>query len=162
MQYIAMILGVFGLDMFMKDKIEEKDMQETGMPEEKQACRGMLLIRNHHNKGAFLNAGESNQKVVAALSVFLTVFVTLVFIATLTTKGSGLLKCGLSLLLGGAYSNTYDRLKRQYVVDYVSFNVPWKGLRQVVFNIGDFGIMLGALLSVFAGTNTEDKDNVSM
>ena len=58
-----------------------------------------------------------------------------------------MLKWGLTLLLGGAYSNTYDRLARKYVVDYVSFNGPFR-LRNVMFNIGDFCIMIGALISV--------------
>ena len=59
-----------------------------------------------------------------------------------------MLRVGLSLLLGGAFSNTYDRLKRKYVVDYVSFGVKWKKLRQVVFNISDFCIITGALLAI--------------
>ena len=50
-------------------------------------------------------------------------------------------------MLGGAYSNTYDRLVRKYVVDYVSFRVPGR-LKKVIFNIGDFCIMIGALLCV--------------
>ena len=60
-----------------------------------------------------------------------------------------MLKAGLSLLVGGAFSNTYDRLKRKYVVDYISFGVKWKGLRKVVFNVSDFCIIIGALLAAF-------------
>ena len=37
---------------------------------------------------------------------------------TLGQKGKAALKLGLAFLLGGAFSNTYDRLKRKYVVDY--------------------------------------------
>ena len=81
------------------------------------------------------------------LSVLLTIALTAMFVVTLGQAGRGLLKWGLTLLLGGAYSNTYDRLARKYVVDYVSFNVPFR-LRNVIFNIGDFCIMIGALISV--------------
>ena len=49
-----------------------------------------------------------------------------------------MLKTGLSLILGGAYSNTYDRLFRKYVVDYVSFEVRNPRLRNIVFNLSDF------------------------
>lgn len=52
----------------------------------------------------------------------------------------------MALLLGGAYSNTYDRLTRKYVVDYVSFPVKNARLRKIVFNVSDFCIMIGALL----------------
>ncbi len=75
---------------------------------------------------------------------------TVLFVVSLTKAGSSTLKWGLTMLLGGAYSNTYDRLRRKYVVDYVSFQVPVKKLRQVVFNIGDFCIMAGAALVVIA------------
>lgn len=145
MKYFAVILGIFGLEWKIKNHIEETKNFDT----EEEKCGGMLLIRKHHNKGAFLNAGQSRQRAVAALSVLLTVFLTTVFVLTLGQAGKGMLKWGLTLLLGGAYSNTYDRLARKYVVDYVSFNVPFR-LRNVIFNIGDFCIMIGALLSAVA------------
>lgn len=109
---------------------------------------GRMLIRKHHNRGAMLNAGEKNRTVVAALSLFLTAVLVPVFIISLGRRGNGLLRTGLALLLGGAFSNTYDRLKRKYVVDYLSFGVKWKWFRGIVFNISDFCIMIGALLSV--------------
>ncbi len=143
MQYLAVILGIFGLEWKLKNHIEETKVE--GVTEKK--CGGFLLIRKHHNRGAFLNAGQHKRKIVMVISVALSICFTMVFILTLGQAGKGLLKWGLTLLLGGAYSNTYDRLSRKYVVDYVSFNVPF-GLRKVIFNIGDFCIMIGALMSV--------------
>ncbi len=144
LKYLAVILVIFGVELKIKNHIEET--KEEGCNEE--ACGGALLIRKHHNRGAVLNAGQHKRKLVMLVAVFLTVLATVIFIITLGHGGSGLLKWGLTLLLGGAYSNTYDRLVRKYVVDYVSFNVPFKWLRRVIFNIGDFCIMIGALLSV--------------
>jgi len=57
------------------------------------------------------------------------------------------LKMSMALLLGGAYSNLYDRMKREYVVDYFGFNVKNQKLRSIVFNISDFCIMIGAAVS---------------
>ena len=62
-------------------------------------------------------------------------------------RTNNLLRLGLALLLGGAFSNTYDRLRRGYVVDYVSFPVKWQAFRKIVFNCSDFCIIIGALLS---------------
>lgn len=145
MKYLAVILSIFGIEFGIKEYIERN--KREGVTEKKLG--GALLIRKHHNKGAVLNLGENKRIVVAALSVFLTILTTVLFIGTLSLSGKELLKWGLTLLLGGAYSNTYDRLVRKYVVDYVSFNVPVKGIRRVIFNIGDFCIMIGAMLSVF-------------
>ena len=83
------------------------------------------------------------------ISVALSALLTVVYAMTLGMAGKGMLKWGLTLLLGGAYTNTYDRLTRKYVVDYVSFNVPFRWLRRIIFNIGDFCIVIGAMLSVF-------------
>ena len=82
------------------------------------------------------------------ISVGLTVILTLVFILTLGKAGKRLLKTGLSLLLGGAFSNTYDRMKAKAVTDYIRFDFGPERLRQIVFNLGDFAIMIGALLTV--------------
>ena len=144
MQYLTAILGLFGLEFLVKKHIEKTKTEGV----DEKACGGALLIRKHHNKGAFLNIGEKNQKAVMVISVMLTVLMTVFYIMTLTNAGKGLLKWGLTLLLGGAYTNTYDRLTRKYVVDYVSFNVPFRWLRRIIFNIGDFCIMIGAMLSV--------------
>lgn len=145
MQYLAVILGIFGLEFGIKKHIEET--KEEGQEEKK--CAGTLIIRKYHNEGAFLNAGQKNRRAVMVISVVLSVLLTIVYVMTLGTAGKGMLKWGLTLLLGGAYTNTYDRITRKYVVDYVSFNVPFLWLRRIVFNIGDFCIMIGAMLSIF-------------
>ncbi len=143
MQYIAVILGIFGLELGIKNYIEENKTEGS----EEKKCKGAFLIRKHHNKGAFLNTGQSRQKLIAVISVFLTILATGLFVLSLGSVGKGLFKWGMTLLLGGAWSNTYDRVVRQYVVDYVSFNVPFKWFRRIIFNIGDFCIMIGAMLS---------------
>lgn len=146
MKYLAAILSIFGLELGIKNYIEES--MEEG--EKRPKCKGFLVIHKYHNRGAFLNLGESRRRLVAFLSVILTLLLTGLFACTLTMAGSGMLRWGLTLMLGGAFGNTYDRLRRKYVVDYVSFHVPFKRLRQVVFNIGDFCIMIGAMLSVIS------------
>lgn len=142
--FAILAAGIFLLDLLIKNYIETH--LEVG--QEKSVCRGKLLIRRYHNRGAFLDAGEKRQKAVALLSLLLTLFMTVVFLSTFSLHGNSTLRAGLALLLGGAYSNTYDRLTRNYVVDYVSFPVKNKRVRRVVFNISDFCIMIGALLMV--------------
>lgn len=137
--------GIFLLDLFLKNYIE-KNLEEG---EEKPFCKGRLLIRKYHNRGAFLDVGTGKRRVVAFLSLVLTLFMTVVFLCTFSFRGNSALRIGLAFLLGGAYSNTYDRLTRKYVVDYVSFPVKNKRFRQIVFNISDFCIVIGALLMAF-------------
>ena len=115
---------------------------------QKLICKNTLRLHKYHNYGAFLNVMEKKKKLLHAISLVFTLIIALLFFLTLCTKGNKLLKLGLSLLLGGAFSNTYDRLTREYVVDYFSFCSPWEGLNRIVFNISDFCIILGALIAV--------------
>lgn len=140
--YAFVATAVFVLDLLIKNHIEK-----TRTEGETQLSRkGRVVIHKYHNKGAFLNLGEKRQGFMTVLSLSLTLSLTVVFLTTFTFRGRKTLKWGLALLLGGAYSNTYDRLVRRYVVDYVSFPVKNKKLSRIVFNISDFCIMIGALM----------------
>lgn len=143
MQYLAVVTGIFGLEWKLKDHIEDNVWEG----ERRKKLGGLMIIGKHHNRGAFLNAGQTRRKAVMALSILLTLASSVLFALTLGREGKKLLKWGLTLLLGGAYSNTYDRIVRKYVVDYVSFPLPF-GLDRIIFNIGDFCIMAGAVLCV--------------
>ena len=144
MRYAVISVMVFLSDYIIKNRIEEQKTEG----ETEELLDGRLLLRKYHNKGAMLDWGETKSGLVSLLSLVLTLAMTAVFLCTFSMKGSRLLKSGLALLLGGAYSNTYDRLRRHYVVDYVSFPVKNEKLRRIVFNISDFCIMIGALCMV--------------
>ncbi len=136
--FFGIVLGIFAGEHYIKEKIE-KGVKLKRLP-------GILVTR-YHNYGAFRNLGHKRPLLIKLVSVLLTVILSIVYIMTLGRAGKNLLKIGLSLLLGGAFSNTYDRLKRGYVVDYIRFRVKWRFLRDMIFNISDFFIIIGALLS---------------
>ncbi len=142
---IGIVVAVFITDLLIKNKVE------TGKNLPRTAGGGLILLKRYHNKGAMLNLGEKNPKLVTALSVILSLVALGILVFSFGSHGNNLLRIGLSLLLGGAFSNTYDRLKRKYVVDYLSFRVKWKTLAGVVYNISDFCIMIGALLGCIGG-----------
>lgn len=151
--YSFLAAAIFIADLLIKNHIERVGNEEG----EKTLCGGRLLIRQYHNSGAFLNVGERRRGVVAVLSLVMTLGATVLFLVTFTCRGSRMLKTGLAFLLGGAYSNTYDRLARKYVVDYVSFPVKNQKIRNIVFNISDFCIMIGALCITLTGMPVFDR-----
>ncbi len=145
MFYIALILLIFFLDLKVKEYIEEnKEMHKS-----EEILNGKIILERYHNKGAMLNFLEHNVHLVKVISLSLFGILLLFFAFLLPKKDSRILKLALSLILGGALSNIYDRVKKGYVVDYFSF----KFLRKVVFNISDICIFIGsfliALLSLF-------------
>lgn len=154
MKYIMTLVSLFVTDSILKQYVEAHISQQTQKP----MLGGKIYVKNLHNTGAMFHLGGKRASLVALISLVFSAFMSGIFIATLTAKGNVLLKSGLALLLGGAYSNTYDRMKRKYVVDYVSFQLPpaknkalgklKNVLESIVFNISDFGIILGAMLIV--------------
>ncbi len=140
--YPAMTAGVFGVDTALKRRSRQK------LRPGESRRHGKLIIRNSSNSGAFMNALEKKPEIVLVLSFALTAVCAILFLATLGRAGSRLLKAGLALLLGGAFSNTYDRLRRKYVTDYISFDAGSARFRDTVFNIGDFAIAAGALFVI--------------
>ena len=153
MVYLFLVLGIFFGDLWIKDAVEESETDRGGnVPDRGKVPRslagGRILIRRHHNRGAMLNLGQKYPRAVAALSVALTVLMSVAFLCSLGQRGNKLLRTGLALLLGGAFSNTYDRLRRRYVVDYLTFRGGCRPLERVVFNLSDFAIMIGAMLTV--------------
>ena len=148
MIYVIMIGSLFLCEWFMKNMTEAWGKEKV----QKDIWGGRLYLTKYHNEGAFLNLGEKKRKRMAVISVLLTVICLMLFFLSLFQKGNSLLKAGLSLLLGGAFSNTYDRMKRKYVVDYFGFRFKcFPGLSKVVFNLSDFFIVIGAMIAALAG-----------
>jgi signal peptidase II len=140
--YPAVAATVFGTDMYLKNRME----RELADGEVKELAKGKIQLRKLHNHGFIMGKLSDHPRLIAGLSLLLTAVISVWYLVTLGKKGHSTLKWGLSLLLGGAFCNTYDRLKRHFVVDYISFPVKWKRLAHTVFNISDFAILIGAML----------------
>lgn len=144
MIYITLVLLILFTEWKIKNYIEA--VYDTSRQE--LIAKDTIRIRKYHNYGAFLNIMETKKKLLHIISVVFTAVIAVFFLLTLCHKGNRILKFGLALLLGGAFSNTYDRLSRNYVVDYFSFCSPFPKLNRIVFNISDFCIIIGTLLTV--------------
>jgi signal peptidase II len=138
MVYILLVLAIFITEYKIKDYIEKN----KSMHKKEEILGGNIIIERYHNKGAMLNFMENNVKLVKIITTTLLGILLLIFAFVLPKKGNHLLKLALSLVLGGALSNVYDRIKKGYVVDYFSF----KFLKKIVFNISDICIFLGACM----------------
>lgn len=148
MFYVALAVLIVILEWKLKNYIEAV----YDFSKQEFILKNKIRIRKYHNHGAFLNLMEKKKKILHLISVIFTFVICIFFFITLFHKGNRILKLGLAFLLGGAFSNTYDRLSRSYVVDYFSFCSPFPKLNRVVFNISDFCILIGTLLTVLKTT----------
>ncbi|NLJ91326.1 MAG: signal peptidase II [Clostridiales bacterium] len=142
MFFILLAISIFILEVKIKNYIEEnKDMHAK-----EEILGGNIILNRYHNKGAMLNIFENKPSFIKALSCVLLGLLVLVFAIILPKDKKTWVKLALSLILGGAASNTYDRIKRGYVVDYFSF----KFLKKIIFNISDICIFIGSAILLLA------------
>jgi len=138
--FIATI--VFVADFIIKDYIDRNKKENT--PE--LILKDKVIVQKVYNKGMMFNLGEEKTELVTGLTVIIFLTSLAGFIYLLFKKGHGALKLGTSLVIGGAASNLYDRLMKQKVVDYFSFNTKVKKIRQIVFNLSDWFIFIGVVI----------------
>ncbi|WP_167955969.1 signal peptidase II [Anaerosporobacter faecicola] len=138
MIYLIIAIAIFTTELVIKNKIEKTKK----MNEEEEILDGKIIVTRYHNKGAMLNFLEKNTQIVIFISGLLLGSLLFLFGMLIPKKDNKVLKFALALLIGGASSNVYDRIRRGYVVDYFSFH--W--LKDVVFNIADLFVMVGSVL----------------
>ena len=102
-----------------------------------------------HNYGAafsFLsNANTTWQVIVLSAIALIVAIVILIWLARLP-KNKNLTACALSLILGGALGNVYDRMIHGYVVDFLDFHI--NNYHWPAFNIADSAICIGAVILI--------------
>lgn len=115
-----------------------------------------------HNEGAafsFLSdAGGWQRWFFTVLSSVVSVILA-VWLCRLTTQDK-ILAASLSLILGGAVGNLWDRIELGYVVDFIS--VHYQSHYFPTFNIADSAITIGAglmLLDMFINPEKHRKDS---
>lgn len=102
------------------------------------------------NQGAafslFANMGGWQIPVLAFISAAVTI--ALVIWLLRTPRGQCLIASALSLVIGGAVGNLIDRLRHDYVVDFIQLH--WHGYYFAVFNVADIAVTVGAGLLILS------------
>ena len=118
--------AVFLADGCLKKKAEEELKENEQIP----VCKGHIVLRKCHNRGVAGGGFADSTKKVEILTFFLLSGLWARLGALAGRRKCKAKKLGLALTIGGGMSNWYDRHKRGYVTDYVSFRFgPEKFLR---------------------------------
>jgi signal peptidase II len=138
--------------LFALDRVTKLAIQANMAPQDAYAViPGFFNIVRTGNRGiVFGLMSEGDAEWRAFFLVGLTVLV-LAFVATVLWQSSGrgmaasgAARVGLSLVLGGAVGNLYDRLFSGAVTDFLDFHISahhWPA-----FNLADSAISVGAVL----------------
>ncbi len=84
--------------------------------------------------------------LVALSSVAMAVIGVMLWRSSARAGESWCLRLGLSLILGGALGNMYDRVLRRTVTDFLEFY--YRGFSWPAFNVADSAITVGACLVI--------------
>lgn len=133
---------LFALDMAVKQYIEE-NVEES---EEKSFGKTSILIRKVYNEGFAFNSMDSEPEKVKKASTLTTVAICLLAFIESFRKGHRVDKTALVLLSAGALSNTYDRIVRRKVIDYIGVRSKHKKIADITANLADVYIMAGTML----------------
>lgn len=139
MAFIGLIVLLAAADLYFKKAVEEQE--DSSFPRKLPGFGGKIMLHKNHNPGFSFGFLKERPEYVRLLPLAVTAFVGGMLAWLLPRKGNLPEKLALSITLGGGVSNLYDRLVRDYVVDYFSFQC--KRLKRVVFNLGDLFIFLG-------------------
>ena len=137
MKWMLLPAGIFTADYIMKKRAESWNEEEA--PE--KMLGGHIILQKLHNRGAALSFMEKTPKLLTGVTAF--------YVYLIKKPKQLFLKTGVGMILGGAWSNVWDRITRKYVVDYFSFHTKCRKLERVVFNLADMFIFLGGFLVIF-------------
>lgn len=146
MPYLILVAAVVIFDRWTKALIQNRfDLNESAL-----VIDGFFNITYVRNTGVAFGIFSSIS--APAKSLLLSIFTALAAIVVVTYSvrspaGNRLLQIALSLILGGALGNLYDRIAFGYVVDFLEFYVGayhWPS-----FNIADSAITVGVVLLAF-------------
>lgn len=140
--YGWLIGGLAALDLGIKQVIE--DQEDETFPRDLPCARGWIRLYKNHNSGFPFGFMEKRPELVKGVPLMVASAMIGALVALLDRRDALVERIGLAVTIGGALSNLYDRIFRGYVVDY--FSIQWKGLKKVVFNLGDICIFVGGIL----------------
>ncbi len=127
---VVFVLFVFLIDRITKDHIHNSAYSEINLIGE------LLKIRYVENTGVAFG-------LFKGFNSFFLIFNSLLlgFIFYIKQKVTNIKTyLALHLIIGGALSNIYDRIKFGYVIDFIEFKYF-----PAIFNLGDFFITTGAI-----------------
>ena len=144
MIYLGIVVGIFILDFFIKQYMDENYSEKVKHPK----LGGFAYVEKYYNDGAMLNLLEDWPGLLKIVQTVFMVAACIWFYFSLRRNGGHLGKIGTAFLVGGGLSNLFDRYTKGHVVDYIGFNFGPKWFRRIIFNVSDFFVFIGGVLTV--------------
>ena len=145
LQALFLALGIFALDRSSKWLVETR----LGPYDSRVVLPGYFNIVRSENPGVafgILAEGSTHTRTLLLIAVSLAVLGVLAAMLWKAERQDRLTNLALSLILGGAAGNVFDRVRSGVVTDFLDFHLGvyhW-----YIFNIADSAICVGACLMI--------------
>ena len=152
--FAALFIALTTFDMGVKQHVEETFRkgreQNTKVPK--------LVLRRVHNKGFCLNVLDKYPAIIKSTSAVLCGTIGGCAWQLFQKKGKWMEKLGVTVLGAGAFSNTFDRIIRGYVVDYFGVRIKNSKLSKISANLADLYILVGSVILLAVKAKTEESN----
>jgi signal peptidase II len=144
------VMAVIAVAAFVGDRAT-KALVESRIPDRAivPVVSGFFNLTNTKNPGAAFGLFSESPALWKTILLIIISIALLVAVVTLVVRTRHLrweTSVGLSLILGGAFSNLYDRIRAGMVVDFLDFY--FRSYHWATFNVADSAIVVGAGLIV--------------
>ena len=105
------------------------------------------------NEGVAFGLFSFDEKIFyKILTTIILIIILIIFIMTI--RSDGFKKYSLSMILGGALGNVFDRLYYKAVPDFIDFHIG--NFHWFIFNVADIFITLGILFMIIIELNNNN------
>ena len=140
--FLVLVCIDLGIKQYIEDWFEYHEEQKTILPG--------VLLRKVYNTGFAFNFLERYPKIIRQSSIFCAIGILLYDFVVFLRKGRRICKLGMTFVSAGAFSNVYDRLIREKVVDYIGVESKHSYLSKLTANLADVYIVMGMILVSFS------------
>ena len=140
---LIIILSIFTLDRLTKLYVIYLDKINNGSEILVSKFLNIYLIWNQGIAFGLLSFEKDNLYNILTALIIIIILVLFVLI----TRSTGLKKYSLTMIIGGALGNVFDRIYSKAVPDFIDFHVG--NFHWFIFNIADIFITIGVILMIF-------------
>ena len=139
---LIIIFVIFILDRLSKLYVIYLDKINTSSEILSSKFLNIYLIWNEGIAFGLLSFEKDNlYNILTAL-----IIIIILFLLFLITRSTGLKKYSLTMIIGGALGNVFDRIYYKAVPDFIDFHVS--NFHWFIFNIADIFITIGVILMI--------------
>ena len=140
---LIIIFVIFTLDRLSKLYVIYLDKINTSSEIFVSKFLNIYLIWNEGIAFGLLSFEKDNLYNILTALIIIIILVLFVLI----TRSTGLKKYSLTMIIGGALGNVFDRIYSKAVPDFIDFHVG--NFHWFIFNIADIFITIGVFLMIF-------------